>query len=75
MLLQEAIKDLPELVKSGKAEVASNLTPLNCAAAKGYVACLEMLVKAGAPLEATDGFGLTPLRVCALISSLNSETV
>lgn len=61
--MQEAIKDLPELVKSGKAEVASNLTPLNCAAAKGYITCLQLLVDAGAPLEAQDGFGLTPLRV------------
>lgn len=63
-MLQEAIKDSPDLVKSGKAEVASNLTPLNCAAAKGYIKCMQLLIEAGAPKEAKDGFGLTPLQVC-----------
>ena len=60
---QEAIQKNPELVRSGKCEVASTLTPLNCAAAQGHVPCLEALLEAGAPLEAEDGFGQTALQV------------
>ena len=63
---------MPELVKSGKAEVASNLTPLNCAAAKGYIKCMQLLIDAGAPREAKDGFGLTPLQVSSI--SCSSKT-
>jgi ankyrin repeat protein len=61
--MQVAIAEAPELVKSGQAELSSTLTPLNCAAAQNHVDCVQLLIDAGAPLEAMDGFGLTPLMV------------
>lgn len=40
-------------------------TPLHAAAAGGRDALVELLVQAGAPIDARDGFGNTPLMVAA----------
>jgi len=64
-LPQVAIAAAPELVRSGQTELSSTLTPLNCAAAQNHADCAQLLIDAGAPLEARDGFGLTPLMVSA----------
>ena len=58
----------PDIVKSGKCEMASKLAPMGCAAAQGRTECLQALLDAGAPVDAEDGYGMTPLQVCHLFA-------
>lgn len=39
----------------------SGVTPLHLAASEGLLDCVEMLVQAGADVQARDNIGLTPL--------------
>lgn len=50
--------------------IDGQLTPLHCAAAKGHVACVRLLVQSKANVHAVDKFVSTPLRIAA--SNANS---
>ena len=50
-------------VRSGKYDLMSGKGVLHCAAWEGHLEMLEMLVQAGAPIDANDGHGLTALQV------------
>ena len=63
MIAKEAIAANQEVVKAGVYELRNRLAPLHCAAAHGHAEALQALIDAGAPLEATDGFGNTALQV------------
>lgn len=62
--LQAALKDGGQaVVKSGAPVRGSGALPLQQAAAAGKAELVQMLLDAGAPLDAADGKGLTPLQV------------
>jgi ankyrin repeat protein len=61
---QELISAHPGLLQSAVHDLSSGgALPLQLAAAGGYVDVVQLLLTAGAPLEAKDGKGLTALQV------------
>ncbi len=55
------------LVAKGASTAATDRwkrTPLHYAAALGYLDCVRFLVENGAPLDAVDGDGYSPLGLC-----------
>ncbi|KAJ0080423.1 hypothetical protein Patl1_23271 [Pistacia atlantica] len=65
---QEAVKVLLEHHANPNAETEDNITPLLSAVAAGSLACLELLIKAGANVNIIAG-GATPLHIAADIGS------
>ena len=61
--LKEALPAAQRALSSGAPVRGASVLPLQAAAAKGYIDIVTMLVDAGAPLEATDGKGMTALQV------------
>jgi hypothetical protein len=62
-MVQAAMEAASELVRAGRSDPTTRMAPLNVAALKGDVRALSMLVDAGAPVNKSDGTGLTPLTV------------
>ena len=59
---QEAIAAAPEVVGRGACNVHKR-APLHVAASLGRLEAMEALLQAGAPVNATDGHGMTALQV------------
>lgn len=58
-----AMDEVLATVRSGKYDLLSGKGVLHCAAREGRLEVLEMLIEAGAPIDAHDGNGLTALQV------------
>ncbi|KAK3200678.1 hypothetical protein Dsin_024093 [Dipteronia sinensis] len=65
----EAVKVLMEHNANPDSETEDNITPLLSAVAAGSLACLDLLVQAGAKVNITAG-GATPLHIAADIGSV-----
>ncbi|KAL6570290.1 hypothetical protein OROMI_014804 [Orobanche minor] len=65
---QESVKILLEHNASPNAKSEDDITPLLSAVAAGSLACLELLIKAGATVNVTAG-GATPLHIAADVGS------
>jgi ankyrin repeat protein len=80
-LLQELIAAHPQLLPTAVRDLsAGGALPLHLAAAGGCVDVVQVLLAAGAPVEAKDGKGLTALQVshmhmhlCAFLGGPLSE--
>ena len=64
--MQEAIAAHSTVVSKGTCDVHRQ-APLHFAASLGNVEAMEALLESGAPINATDGHGLSPLEVCWLL--------
>ena len=57
---QAAVEEHSAVVKKGSCDV-KNTAPLHLAASLGDLSAMEILLDAGAPMNATDGHGLSAL--------------
>ncbi len=64
-MLQEllASDEVLATVRSSNFDLLSGKGILHCAAREGHLNIIEMLLEAGAPINAQDGHGLTTLQV------------
>ena len=69
MHMQAAVEENSAVVKKGSCDVQKT-APLHLAASRGDVSALEILLDAGAPINATDGNGFSALEVDSQLSPL-----
>ena len=68
---QAVISDSPDLVKSGVVDLITGSCPLHAAARGGSADAVEVLLRAGAAIEARDGHGWTALRVSMTVPAVS----
>lgn len=71
---QAAIREGQDAVTSGALDVTNGVGPLHMAAANGHAALVDLLLQAGAPIDAPDGDGATAVQVTSHSSVLHRRS-